>query len=110
MHPDHRRSLSPSLLGAALAIAPAAVGCGVGLLLGGRMKTSNRVSLASSLVSLGVLAALPVAADYLSRTLDHPRFERGSRRRLERIREAGAFPDAEILGGEEYFIERDGTY
>lgn len=106
MHHEHRRSPSPTLLGTALAIAPAAVGCGVGLLLAGRMKNQTRYGLASSLLSLGALATLPLAVDYVTKTLDHPRFVRGSQRRIERIRDSGAFPDADIVGGEEYFIDR----
>lgn len=108
MHPDHRRRPSASLLGTALAIAPAAVGCGVGLLLADRMNSTRRHGLASSLFSLGALATLPLVIDYVNRTLDHPRFERGSQRRIERIRDSGAFPDTDgILGGEECFLERE---
>lgn len=107
MHPDHRRSPSASLLGTALAIAPAAVGCGVGLLLAGRMKSGSRHSLASSLFSLGALATLPLVIDYVTKTIDNPRFERGSQRRIARIRDSGAFPDADIVGGEEYFLDRN---
>jgi hypothetical protein len=109
MHPDHRRPPSATLLGTALAIAPAAVGCGVGLLLAGRMKGGARQGLAASLFSLGALATLPLVVDYISKTIDHPRFERGSQRRIASIRDSGAFPDADIVGGEEYFLERDGA-
>lgn len=107
MHHDHRRTPSATLLGTALSIAPAAVGCGVGLLLAGRMKSGSRHGLASALFSLGALATLPLVVDYVSKTLDHPRFVRGSRRRIERIRDSGAFPDADVIGGEEYFVHRD---
>ena len=115
MHPDFRRTPRASLLASALAIGPVAIGCGVGLLLADRVRGGSRHALASGLFSLGALAALPLMIDYASKTLDHPRSARGSQRRIERIRDSGAFPDADgdavagILGGEEYFLDREST-
>lgn len=106
MHPEDRHSPNATLLGAALSIAPAAVGCAVGLLLSERMKPRTRHSIASTLFSLGALAALPLAIDYTLKTLHRPSSRRGSTRKLEGIRHSGINPDADIIGGEEYFIEQ----
>ncbi|MCB1230222.1 MAG: hypothetical protein KDN19_08150 [Verrucomicrobiae bacterium] len=93
LHPDHRRSPSTTILGTALAVAPAAVGCAVGLLLADRVKGRSRTGLASGLLALGALATLPLVIDSVTRTLDHPAFSRGRQRRLEQIRDSGAFRD-----------------
>lgn len=104
LHPDHQRTPNATLLGTALSVAPAAIGCAVGLLLADRIKGRTRQTVASGLFTLGALATLPLVLDCVGKTLDHPGFRRGSQRRLESIRDSGSFPD--VVGGEEYFLER----
>jgi len=94
-----------ALLGTAVSIAPTAVGCAVGLLLADRMKRETRHSLASTLLAVGVLSATPLAVDYINRVLNSPARRRGSRKRLASIRSNGVHHEADILGGEEYFVE-----
>lgn len=73
-------------------IAPAAAGCALGLLFGRGMGrgTSNIVSL--SLLAASAVIAAPLIGDIVSRTANRPTSARGSRRRLEGIRN-GAVPD-----------------
>ena len=109
LHEDHPQSPSAALVGTALAIAPAAIGCAAGLLLAERVPGRvARQGLAFGLITLGALAAAPLVLDSVSRTMDHPAFRRGRQRRLAQIRDSGAFldmegEDAKLLGGEEYF-------
>lgn len=91
LHPDHRHSPNPTLLGTALSVAPAAVGCAVGLLLADRWKKADRHGLAAGLLAVGALATLPLVVDAVSRTVDSPAFRRGRQRRLEQIRDSGAY-------------------
>jgi hypothetical protein len=107
LHPDHQRSPNAAVLGTALAIAPAAVGCAVGLLLADRLKGRPRQRVASGLFAISALATLPLAIDYLGKTLDHPAFRRSRQRKIDCIRQGGAFLDADVVGGEEYFIDRE---
>ncbi|MGY8640444.1 MAG: hypothetical protein ACKVJU_05025 [Verrucomicrobiales bacterium] len=94
-----------TLLGTALSVAPAAVGCAVGLLLAEKMKSKTRQSVAGSLFAIGALATLPLAIDYVAKSMNSPSRVRGSNRRLEGIRYAGMDPEMDIVGGEEYFVD-----
>lgn len=105
IRPEDSLSPNAALLGTAVSIAPAALGCAVGLLLADRMKRETRHSLASTLLAVGVLSATPLAVDYINRVLNSPARRRGSRRRLAGIRSNGVNLEADILGGEEYFID-----
>ena len=113
LHDDKPRLSSAALVGTALSIAPAAIGCAAGLLLANRLESRTaRVGLASGLLALGAIAAAPLILDTAHRTIDHPAFRRGRQRRLEHIRDSGAFPDVEaddpeLLGGESYFLEQN---
>ncbi len=102
LHPDHQPTPNATLLGTALSVAPAAIGCAVGLLMAERMNSRTRQGIASGLFALGALATMPLVIDYVGKTLDHPAFRRGRQRRLDSIRDSGAFPD--VVGGEEYFL------
>lgn len=99
LHQDHSRSPSPTLLGTALAVAPVAVGCAAGLLLADRVSSRTRHGLASGLLAIGALATLPLVVDYVSKTIDSPAYRRGRQRRLQHIRDSGAYggEDAEDL-------------
>lgn len=86
-------------------IAPAAAGCALGILFGRGMSrgTSNIVSLA--LLATGAAIAAPLIGDIVQRTANRPTSERGSRKRLEGIRN-GALPDD---GLKEFFVDSPGS-
>ena len=105
LRPEDPLSPNAALLGTAVSIAPAAVGCAVGLLLADRIGKKSRHSLATTLLTIGALSAAPLAVDYISRVLYSPSRRRGSRRRLAGIRSNGVNLEADILGGEEFFVD-----
>lgn len=86
-------------------IAPAAAGCALGLLFGRGMRrgTSNIVSL--SLLTASVAIAAPLITDLVARAANRPASARGSRRRLEGIRN-GALPDD---GLKEFYADSPGV-
>ncbi len=96
---------NPTLLGTALSVAPAAVGCAVGLLLADKMKSRTRQSVAGSLFAVGAIATLPLAIDYITKTINRPTGGRASARRLAGIRHSGIDPEIDIVGGEEFFVD-----
>ncbi len=101
---NETQSTEASLVSASLSIAPAAIGCAVGLLIADNLKSESRKGLASTLLALGTLAALPVAIAYADKALNNPARESASIRRLRRIRESG--PESDIVGGDEYFLDQ----
>ncbi len=101
MHSENQPAANATLVGTALSIAPAAIGCAVGMIVADKMKSSTRNTVASTLLTLGALATLPLAIDFLARTLNSPAYRRGSNRRLEGIRHGGFNPDTDIYGIED---------
>ena len=106
MHSEERPPIDGRTLGTALAIAPAAIGCAAGLLLANHLNRNRRRGLATLCLSAGVIATLPLAADVIVKALDSPTRARGRDRKLRGIRDSGLNPDADIIGGEEYFTDR----
>jgi hypothetical protein len=84
-------------------IAPAAAGVALGMLFGREMerKTSNIVAL--TLLSAAAVVAAPVVTDLIQRAANRPSTARGSRLRLQGIRN-GALPVPE---SEEYMALDD---
>lgn len=85
-------------------IAPTATGLALGLLFGCGMgrRTANLVAM--GLLSAAVVVAAPVVTDVIQRAANRPSSSRGSRRRLQTIRDAG-LPTRET---EEFFtVEED---
>jgi hypothetical protein len=81
-----------------LAITQTAVGCGIGLLIAGKLGRPAQKTTATTMISVGALLALPVVVMAVIRTLNRPESARGMRRRLDSIRRDSGFPDeAEIL-------------
>jgi hypothetical protein len=78
----------------ATVIAPAAAGVALGMLFGREMerKTSNIIAL--TLLSAAAVVAAPVVTDIIQRAANRPSTARGSRRRLQGIRN-GALPAPE---------------
>lgn len=82
-------------------IAPATAGCALGLLFGRGMgrKGSNIAALA--LLAAGAAIAAPVIADLIQKAAYRPGSRRGSRKRLEGIRDS-ALPHDEV---DEFFAQ-----
>ena len=81
-----------------LAVTQTAVGCGLGLLLGGKMSRSAQKATAFSLLGIGALLALPAIVDAVTRVISGPATERGARKRLDSIRHDSGLPDdAEVF-------------
>ena len=81
-----------------LAITQTAVGCGIGLLLAGKLGRPAQKTTATTMISVGALLALPVLVLAVIRMVNRPESARGMRRRLDSIRRGTGFPDeAEIL-------------
>lgn len=82
----------------ALAATPAAIGCAMGVLIGGKLRETQRPNVALGLLTVGLVAALPFAIDYVSKRMNHPESPRGSQRRLKTIRDAAIPAEADIYG------------
>ena len=76
-------------------IAPAAAGCALGLLFGRGMGRRGSNIAALALLATGAAIAAPLIADLIQKTANRPGSARGSRRRLEGIRNS-ALPHDEI--------------
>lgn len=80
-----------------LAITQTAVGCGIGLLLAGKLGRPAQKTTAASLLGIGALLALPWAVENILERLNGPGSARGERRRLDRIRTDAGYPDDENI-------------
>lgn len=90
---------SDALQTSLLSITQTAVGCGIGLLLAGKLGRPAQKTTGTTMISVGALIALPVLVLAVIRAINRPNSERGMRRRLASIRhDSGLLPDeAEIL-------------
>ena len=93
--PTHKasRTVRSSLLIA----TQTAVGCGIGLLVAGKMRRPVQKVTAASLFSVGLLLALPAAVNLVSRVWYAPSSERGMRRSLESIRGASGLDGIDVM-------------
>lgn len=76
-------------------IAPAAAGCALGILFGRGMRRGSSNMVALTLLAASAAIAAPVITGLVQRTANRPGSERGSRRRLEGIRNHG-MPDGDV--------------
>lgn len=76
----------------ALTTASAAAGCALGILFGRGMGRGAANIAALTLLAAGAVLAGPAAADLITRLANRPESERGSKRRLEGIRNSSV-PD-----------------
>jgi len=83
--------------GYAATIAPAAVGCALGLLFGRGMERRSANIAALTLLAAGLVVAGPAVADIIQRAANRPSTRRGSQKRLAGIRD-GALPDQDVEG------------
>jgi hypothetical protein len=89
---------SDPLQASLLAITQTAVGCGVGLLLAGKLGRPAQKTTGTTMISIGALLALPILVAAIIRTVNRPTSARGMRRRLASIRQDSGFPEElEIL-------------
>jgi len=82
-------------------IAPAAAGCALGILFGRGMGRSAANIVSLSLLAASAVVAAPLIGDIVQRTANRPSSTRGSRRRLEGIRNS-ALPDEDL---KEFFVD-----
>lgn len=85
----------------ALSTAAAAAGCALGLLFGCGMRRKSANVSALTLLAAGALVAAPAIADLIRRAANRPGTERGSRRRLDGIRNGSLPEGAEIYSLDE---------
>jgi hypothetical protein len=76
-----------------LAVTQTAVGCGIGLLIAGKLGRPAQKTTAATMISVGALLALPVVVMAVIRSVNRPNSERGMRRRLDSIRRDSGYPD-----------------
>lgn len=84
-----------SLAVAAISIAPAAVGCAVGLLLSNHLKRRHRAPLASVFLGIAAAAVVPVTVETVNRLIRGPQSRHGARRTLAEIRSHDGLPYAD---------------
>ncbi|MHA3770650.1 hypothetical protein ACXR0O_03825 [Verrucomicrobiota bacterium sgz303538] len=77
---------SDTLQTSLLAVTQTAVGCGIGLLIAGKLGRPAQKTTAATLFSLGLLLALPTVVGGFFRILNRPESERGAQQRLDSIR------------------------
>jgi hypothetical protein len=81
-----------------VAVTQATVGCGVGLLIAGKLRPDVQRTTAVTMLSVGLLSTLPLAYHIYARCMNRPGSRRFMRRRLESIRDDSGLPDdAEIF-------------
>ena len=88
-----RPKSSVALQTSMLAITQTAAGCGIGLLLAGKLGRPTQKVTAASLFSLAALLALPALVGGALRLWNRPESARGMRRRLNSIRHDPGFSD-----------------
>ncbi len=80
-----------------LAITQTAVGCGIGLLLAGKLRRPAQKTTAATLLGVGALLAMPWVVETVLERLNGPGSARGERRRLDSIRtDAGYADDTDV--------------
>ena len=85
----------------AATIAPAAFGCALGMLFGRGMERRSSNVAALALLATGAVMAGPAIIDLVQAVANRPTSARGSRKRLEGIRDSG-LPDKDVEG---FFID-----
>ena len=90
--------LDPVPVTSLVTVTQTAVGCGIGLLLAGRLGRSAQRNTALALFAIGAVSVAPLVVDLIAKRRNRPGSERVMRRRLESIRH-----DPGISEGEEIF-------
>jgi hypothetical protein len=76
-------------LSLAITVAPAAIGCGMGLLLGGDLERRTCRVAALTLFTIGIGFAVPAVLGFVNKQINRPGTNRRAARELQGIREAG---------------------
>jgi len=80
-----------------VAVSQAVFGCGLGLLIAGRLRRSVQRNTALALLSVGLLSTVPLLYEVWSKRWNRPESDRSMRKRLESIRQdSGLSTDVEI--------------
>jgi hypothetical protein len=101
MTPITQRFTDEELKSYALTTASAAAGCALGILFGRGMDRKPANITALALLGAAAFFAGPAITEIITRTANRPSSERGSRRRLEGIRNAATPEGAEIFAIED---------
>lgn len=81
-----------------LSLAQTAIGCGVGLLVADKIRSSKRQTTAIAMISVALASAVPAIVGYVSSHVNAPESKRGMRKRLRSIREdSGMHDEAETF-------------
>ncbi len=83
---------NPTATNLALAVAPAATGAAVGILLAETLGREGRRNTALGLLGIAALATIPYLSNYVVQLVNGPNSRWGSRRTLARIRDGIAAP------------------
>jgi hypothetical protein len=81
----------PLPLDGLLSLARTAFGLGIGMLVADKVRRPFRQATAIALVSVGVLAAVPLLVKVAMERINRPESERGSRNRLRSIRDDSGY-------------------
>jgi hypothetical protein len=97
--PTHNaKPTDPVPLASLVAVTQAALGCGIGLLLAGKLRRPAQKAVAVAMLSLGVASTLPIIIELFAKYYKGPTSARGVRKRLDSIRQdAGVSEDAEVF-------------
>lgn len=76
-----------------LTLAHTAIGCGVGLLIADKIRSTRRQTTAIAMISVALASAVPVVVSYVTSHLNAPESKRGVRKRLRSIREDSGLHD-----------------
>jgi hypothetical protein len=79
-----------------VALAQAAVGCGIGLLVAGSLRRSTQRTVATAALTIGVLSAVPLVVDVIMKQVNRPGSVRSMRRSLESIRHGSGIEGVDI--------------
>lgn len=81
-----------------LAVTQTAVGCGIGLLIAGKLRRPTQKVTAASLFSVGFLLFIPVLVHLIARVWNFPGSERSARRSLNSIRgDSGVLDEIDVV-------------
>lgn len=92
-----RSKTAQTIQSSLLAVTQTAVGCGIGLLIAGKLQRPTQKTTAATLFSVGLLLTTPVVVGLIVHAVNRPDTERGSRRRLDSIRhDSGLTEESDI--------------
>ncbi len=74
-------------------ITQTAVGCGIGMLIAGKLKRPAQKTTAIALLSIGLISTVPLVYRFFSQHWNCPDSDRAMRKRLASIREHSGFSD-----------------